>query len=293
LQQREAASRRQRQRPNWTRIAGWTLVPALLVLLWELGGRLSMAEGTGFTLFPPASQVLRELAAPLREHYAMGSLAGNTLVSLVRVACGFSLAALVGVSLGLVLGSSRMLRDLIEPLVEVVRPLCPIAWLPFAIAVFGITRLHEVLGAPRFTGTVLDEIQIGMIFILFWGAFFPILLNTLDGVAGIRRSYLRLAWTLGAGPVRTFLQVRLPAAMPQILTGLRQGIGTCWFVIIAAEMMPGSDSGLGNLLFEAGDQLDMPLLLACMLIIGGFGALLNFSLVKGLGRFVRWHGKEA
>jgi NitT/TauT family transport system permease protein len=209
------------------------------------------------------------------------------------VAFGFSIAALAGVSLGLALGSWRTLRGLVEPMIELLRPLCPIAWLPFAIAVFGITRVHQLFGVTRFTGTILDEVQVGMIFILFWGGFFPILINTLDGVAGIRRGYLRLARTLGAGRAQIFLRVRLPAALPNVLTGLRQGIGTCWFVIIAAEMLPGSDSGIGNLLFEAGDQLDMPLLLACMIVIGGFGALLNYSLVKGLGRMVRWHGREA
>ena len=201
------------------------------------------------------------------------------------------MAAMIGVSLGLLLGSIRPLRSLMEPLLELLRPLCPIAWLPFTIAVFKMKTLPQLFGV-QFSYTILDHVQLGMIFILFWGAFFPIFTNTLDGVSKVRKNYLALGRMLGANRFQTFIRVSLPAALPMILTGFRQGIGTCWFVIIAAEMLPGSDSGIGYMLIYAADQCKMDVVIAIMVIIGGTGALLNFSMRFAIGKLIRWHGKE-
>ena len=131
-----------------------------------------------------------------------------------------------------------------------------------------------------------------MIFVIFWGAFFPILVNTLDGVAGVRKNYIKLAAMLGAGKLQLLTKVALPAASPMILTGLRQGIGLCWFVIIAAEILPGSDSGIGYLLMYAADQSGMNIVVASIIIIGIIGAGFNFLMVFASRRFLRWHGKE-
>jgi len=235
--------------------------------------------------------VVGQLLHPFQDHYASGSLAGNTLVSFIRAVIGFSFGAVVGVALGLLMGCLRTARGLIEPVVELLRPLCPIAWIPFAIAVFKLQSIPQLFGV-RFSGTVLDEVQVGMIFVLSLGAFFPIVINTLDGVSGVRRNYLTLAETLGANRRQVFFHVHLPAAMPMILTGLRQGIGTCWMVIIAAEMLPGADSGIGYLLMYAADQAGMDIVIASMVIIGAIGAVLNALLLHGTRRFVAWHGRE-
>jgi sulfonate transport system permease protein len=269
-----------------TRILGWTLMPALVLLVWEIAAR-----GAGNYLFPPATQVFRHLLHPWADVSTAGSLAGNTLISLVRVLLGFLVAGAVGVALGLLLGSVRTLRNLFEPFVEILRPLCPIAWIPFAIAVFGLTTLPQAFGV-RYTHTTLDHVQLGMLFVLFWGGFFPVLINTIDGVAGVRRNYVALARTLGAGRAQLFLRIHLPAALPSVLTGLRQGIGTCWFVLIAAEMLPGCESGIGYLLLEASDLSEMDIVILSMCIIGCIGAGLNFSLRWALQPLVRWHGRE-
>ena len=242
-------------------------------------------------IFPTLIQVLEQLVHPLRDHYASGSLLANTAISLLRVLLGFVLAALAGVSLGVFMGSSGVIRRSIEPIVEILRPLCPIAWLPFAIVLFKLKTLPQLFGV-RYTHTMLDQIQLGMIFVIFVGGFFPILTNTLDGVTGVRRNYVLLARTLGASRRQVFSQVYLPAAMPMILTGLRQGLGLCWFVIIAAEMMTGSDSGIGYLLMYASDNSAMDLVIAAMLIIGGIGALLNYLMRNLMRRTVSWKGKE-
>jgi len=276
-----------RRRRDWARILGWTVVPALLLVTWQVAA-VRRAQPW---LYPSVTVVAGRLAHPLADHFNQGSLFHNALVSMLRVLAGFLLAAIAGLTLGVLMGSVRLFRGLLEPLVEVLRPLCPIAWLPFALAVFGLTTVPQVFGV-RYSGTILDHVQLGMVFVLFWGAFFPILINTLDGVAGVRRQYVALAWTLGASRGQSFLHVYLPGAMPMILTGLRQGIGMCWFVIIAAEMLPGSDSGIGYLLMYAADQLQMDIVIAAMLIIGVVGAVLNFGALAMMRAFVRWHGKE-
>ena len=275
-----------RQRSGATAL-GWIVAPATLLVLWQIAAvRVNQPW-----IFPPVTHVLDQLVHPLRDHYALGSLLSNTAISLLRVLLGFVLAAAVGTTLGILMGSARIFRHTLEPIVEVLRPLCPIAWLPFAIAVFKLKTLPQLFGV-RYTHGVLDQVQLGMIFVIFVGGLFPVLTNTLDGVTGVRRNYVLLARTLGASRRQVFFHVYLPAAMPMILTGLRQGLGLCWFVIIAAEMMTGSDSGIGYLLIYASDNSAMDIVIAAMFIIGAIGALLNFLMRAIMQRFVSWKGKE-
>jgi len=268
-------------------VLGWTAVPLLLVTVWELVAYLYSSPW----ILPRATSVLACLVRPLADHFRQGSLLGNTFISLLRVSIGFALAAAAGVPLGLAMGMFKPVRSLLEPVVELLRPLCPIAWLPFTIAVFGIGTIPDALGLGH-TGTVFDTLQLGMVFVLFWGAFFPIIVNTLDGVTGVRRDYVLLARMLGANHGQIFRHVYLPAALPRILTGLRQGIGTAWFVIIAAEMLPGTESGIGYLLQYAGDQSEMAIVVSCMIIIGSIGAALSFGLMRAFANTVRWQGRE-
>lgn len=284
MRKEELRNKKSQDRLN---ILGWIIVPIILLTIWEISARHFNQPW----IFPPVTRVIEQLAHPLRDHYASGSLLSNTLISLLRVLIGFLLAAVVGVTVGILMGSTRIIRNAIEPIIEILRPLCPIAWLPFAIAVFKLRTLPQLFGVG-YSHTILDQVQIGMIFVIFVGGFFPVLTNTLDGVTGVRRNYVLLAQTLGATRRQIFLHVYLPAAMPMILTGLRQGLGLCWFVIIAAEMMTGSYSGIGYLLIYASDNSAMDIVIAAMLIIGGLGALLCCGVRKIMSRVVRWQGKE-
>ena len=266
---------------------GWIVVPAILLVTWQI---VAMWLNQPW-IFPPVMRVIDQLVHPLREHYASGSLLSNTFTSLLRVLLGFLLASVTGISMGIAMGSIRIVRSGLEPIIEVLRPLCPIAWLPFAIAVFKRETLPQLFGLG-YTRTVFDQIQLGMVFVIFIGGFFPILTNTLDGVIGVRRNYLLLAQTLGAKPRQIFRHVYLPASMPMILTGLRQGLGLCWFVIIAAEMLPGAESGIGYLLMYASDNSAMDIVIAAMLIVGSIGAILSLLMRRLMYGLVRWHGKE-
>jgi NitT/TauT family transport system permease protein len=275
------------RKPRSRRLVGWVLVPVLLATVWQAWA----ASVDRPYLFPTFTSVMAVVLRPLEDHYRTGSLAAHAAISLVRVIMGFGAAALVAVPLGVLLGASARCRRAFEPLLEILRPLCPIAWLPFAIAVFKLQTVPETVGVPR-TGTLLDHVYLSMLFVLFWGGFFPILVNTVDGVRGVRRNYVILASVLGAGRGQTFRHVLLPAAAPAILTGLRQGIGVCWFVIIAAEMLPGGNQGVGYLLMEAAARSDMALVVACMLVVGAIGAGLSALMRRLMLRAVSWQGRE-
>jgi NitT/TauT family transport system permease protein len=272
---------------NLPKLIRWVAGPVILLIIWQAAAQYYNQPW----IFPSVTRVLSQLAHPFRQHYASGSLLSNTLISLLRVLIGFSLASVIGVPLGIVMGSIPFMRDILEPVIEILRPLCPIAWLPFAIVVFKLRTLPQLFGID-YSHTIFDHVQLGMIFVIFIGGLFPVLTNTLDGVVSVRKNYLMLAQALGASPKQTFLHVYLPAAMPMILTGLRQGLGLCWFVIIAAEMMTGGDSGIGYLLIYASDNSAMDIVIAAMLIIGGVGALLSFMMRRIMYRFVSWKGKE-
>ncbi|MBI9018003.1 MAG: ABC transporter permease [Phycisphaerae bacterium] len=269
------------------KLAGYILTPAILLLIWQLTASIYNKP----YMYPTFTAVLKQLTNPCQDHYTLGSLMSNTAISLLRVATGFIIAAIVGISVGLALGTSKILCRLFEPVIEIIRPLCPIAWMPFAIAIFKLKTIPNMIGMG-YTNTVFDQVQLSMIFILFMGGFFPIMTNTLDGVIGVRKNYLILAQALGANRRQQFFHVYLPAAMPMILTGLRQGLGLCWFVIIAAEMTIGADSGIGYMLIYAADLSDMDIVVAAMMIIGTIGATLNFAMRSAMQTFVSWHGKE-
>lgn len=242
-------------------------------------------------LVPRVEAVVSILFHPFSKLIGTGSLAWNTAISLFRVLFGFTLAVIICVPLGLLMGTSRTVFRLVNPLVELFRPLCPIAWIPFAMAFFGVTRVPQLFGI-RYSDTILDSVQVGMVFIIFWGGLFPILLNTIYGVSSVRSLWLETARILGASRRQIFKKVILPAAMPAIITGLRLGLGICWMVIIAAEMLPGSDSGIGYLIIYSYELAEMDILVAGMVVIGIIGLVMNRGLQLISNRVSHWQALE-
>ncbi|MEO0098792.1 MAG: ABC transporter permease [candidate division WOR-3 bacterium] len=270
-----------------SRIGLALLLPALLIFTWQfLAQRINNPW-----LLPGIEKVLARLTHPLEDIFGTGSLLSNLIVSLLRVLFGFLLAALVGIPLGLLMGYLPIFRRLFGSLVEMFRPLCPIAWVPFALAIFKTYSLVNLFGV-RYSNTIFDHIQIGMLFILFYGAFFPILLNTMDGVLGVRDIHIESALVLGAKPRQVFWKVIFPASLPSIFTGLRIGLGVSWMVIIAAEMLPGSDSGIGYLIIYGYQLARMDIVITGMILIGLVSALLSFLVRFFSQPLVGWQAKE-
>lgn len=193
---------------------------------------------------------------------------------------GFFVAVLIAIPLGFFMGSSRNARKYLSFAVEMARPLSPIALVPLSLILFRSRSFVELfnLSHLRYQNHILHEMQIGMVFILFWGAFFPVLLGTIQGVRGVRKIHLEAGRLLGAGRIFLFKHIVLPSALPDIFTGLRLGIGRSWMVIIAAEMLPGTNAGLGYLIRYSYEVLRIDVMVACLVIVAIFGAFFS----KGL-----------
>ncbi|MCJ2128154.1 ABC transporter permease [Methylobacterium sp. E-045] len=212
-------------------------------------------------LVPPPSAVL----SALRDLASSGMLWEDTRASIQRVTIGFGIAAAFGSASGLLLGRIRWLAFYILPLIDLVRPISVIAWIPLAILWFGLGD------QPAW-------------FIIALGAFFPIFSNAYRGALSVAEIHLRVARCFGAGRWLTLRKVLLPSALPYILTGLRVGLGVGWMCVIAAELI-SSTSGLGYLIQLARTTIETEKVLAGMVVIGLVGLCMN-GIMLGLENFL-------
>lgn len=243
-----------------------SLVLPLLVAALFLGVWHGLVRMSGSDLFPTPFEVLRGLI----ELAQQGLLLKYITASLFRVSWGFALAVLVGVPLGLVLGWFRPAFVAFNPFIQILRPISPIAWIPVAILWFGVKDTAPV-------------------FLIFLASVFPIAVSSMSAVQNMQQVYLRAAQNFGLSGLPLFRRVILPAALPQIITGIRIALGVAWLVVVAAEMI-AVNSGLGYLIIDArnaGKRYD--LVVAGMVMIGLIGLLLDL-LVRRLEKFdeVRW-----
>ncbi len=211
------------------------------------------------------------VAKAFRELADMGVLWSHIGVSLARFTTAYLAAIIFAIPLGLFLGRNPLCRHAIDPLVQVLRPISPIAWFPLAVLWFGIGN------APA-------------IFIIFLAAFYPVLLSTISAVVGIPPVYLKVANNFGAKPGAVFLRVIIPAAFPGIMVGLHIAVGTAWIHLVAGEML-GAQSGLGYMIVDARNFLRTDWIMAGMLLIGIIGLVINQAMRRAeqwLGR--RWGG---
>jgi NitT/TauT family transport system permease protein len=243
---------------------GFTLpcvVAAVSLLAWDLAVRTTHND-----MFPGPWQVVLGIVELLRK----GLLPKYVVASLFRVTWGFGLAVLIGVPFGLFLGWFRMAYQAFNPLIQVLRPISPIAWIPLAILWFGVSDASPV-------------------FLIFLASVFPITVSATAAVQNLQPVYLRAAKNFGLSRGQLFARVILPATLPQILTGIRIALGVAWLVVVAAEMI-AVNSGLGYLIIDArnaGKRYD--LVVAGMLVIGLIGLVLDL-LIRQLERFeeVSW-----
>lgn len=195
---------------------------------------------------------------------SQGVLWKNIVASVFRVAWGFCLAAAIGIPLGVAFGWYPRFKESFNPLVQSLRPISPIAWLPFAVILFGGNALSSDLSA---------------IFLIFLSAFFPIVTASTSAVASLDLKFIRSARNFGVGGTEFFRRVVLPAAMPQILTGLRLALGIAWVVVVAAEML-GVETGLGYQVMDSRNALRMDYVAAAMVVIAVIGLLLDTAMAR-------------
>ena len=236
-------------------------VIAVLLTVWWLAVVL-----TGSAIFPTPWQVVTGTLELARD----GTLWDDIGASLMRVATGFLLAVSIAVPLGLWMGWVKGAFSTLNPLFQILRPISPIAWIPIAILWFGVGNSSPI-------------------FLIFISSVFPMVVQTTAGVHTIEGRYLRAAENFGVSRYTLFRRVIIPAVLPQIIVGMRIGLGVAWLVVVAAEMI-ALRSGLGYLIIDsrnAGNRYD--LVIGGMVIIGLIGLSLDglMRLLEGL-RTVRW-----
>ncbi len=198
-----------------------------------------------------------------------GELLHDAMASLYRVVTGFLVGAGLALPIGLLMGASDTIYRYVNPLMQVLRPIPPIAYIPLSILWFG-------LGNPP------------AVFLIAIGAFFPVLMNTIAGVRHVDGIYIRAARSLGAGRWTIFRRVILPAATPYILAGARIGIGTAFIVVIVAEMI-AVNNGLGFRILEAREYFWSDKIIAGMLTIGLLGLAIDLGVSRLNNYLLRWH----
>src|SRR6267142_3039650 len=241
-------------------------LPAMAVIAVLLAAWWLIVVETRSVIFPTPWQVVTGTAELIKD----GTLFTHIGASLLRVGIGFSLAVLVAVPLGLWMGWVRGAYVTFNPLFQILRPISPIAWIPIAILWFGVGNASPI-------------------FLIFISSVFPMVVQTTAGVHTIERRYLRAAENFGVSRYTLFSRVIIPAVLPQIIVGMRIGLGVAWLVVVAAEMI-ALRSGLGYLIIDsrnAGNRYD--LVISGMVIIGLIGLSLDgtMRLLEGL-KIVRW-----
>jgi NitT/TauT family transport system permease protein len=227
---------------------------------------LAAARFNNEVLLPSPLSVLNAYGELLGD----GSLIRDVRASITRVFAGFFIASSIAVPLALILAYSRVLRALVMPLISLIRPIPPIAWIPLAILWMG-------LGDPP------------SYFITSIAAFFPIFLNAFAGGTSLQHEHVNAARSLGAGPSALLLTVMLPSALPMIVTGLRIGLGQAWMAVVTAELI-AAQSGLGYMIQLSRLSLETPRVLVGMTVIGLLGAVMIGALgILERRFFVPWN----
>jgi nitrate/nitrite transport system permease protein len=232
----------------------------------EYAKLVGAAASTGQkSAFPTPTDVGRKLVEQLSDpFYDKGpndkGIGIQLAWSVGRVALGFGLAALVAVPLGFLIGMSRLVFRALDPFIQVLKPISPLAWMPLAL----------------FT---LKDSGVSAIFVIFICSIWPMLINTAFGVASVRKEWIDVARTLEVRPLRKALLVILPAAAPTIMTGMRISIGIAWLVIVAAEMLVGG-TGIGYFVWNEWNNLSIANILVAVFLIGVIGMLLDMCFAR-------------
>jgi NitT/TauT family transport system permease protein len=236
--------------------------PVALLAFWHLATANRPAS-----LIPPPYDVWQELqdlaVGGINDDAYSGTLLTHLLASISRVYGGFALALAVALPLGMLIGRVPLVRQLLDPTIQILRPIPVTAWLPLAMIIFGL--------GPR-----------SAFFLVFLGAFYPVLVNTIFGVRSVEPRLFEAASMLGCTGSAQFFRVVLPAALPSIFTGMRLGLGFAWVVIVVGEMT-GVQTGLGAIIMEARQLSRTEIVICGMIVIGVFG-FLSDQLVMLIGR---------
>lgn len=232
----------------------------IVVVVWQLAIWIGGFEEA---LFPPPLVVWAALLAMISD----GSIFEHIGISFFRFFTGYTIAVIVAIVLGLILGRLSKVWSVIDPIVQVLRPVSPIAWSPFIVLWFGIGNIPAIV-------------------IIFIAAFFPVLLSTVSAVKKVDKVYLRVAANFELKRAELLWKIILPASFPMIANGLHMALGAAWIFLVAGEMV-GAQSGLGFLIVDARNAMTLDVVMAAIIVIGLIGLLLD----KAIRYFEVWVAK--
>lgn len=258
-------------RPRWERLLRRAALPVLLLALWQY------ASASGFfdpSFVPSPTTVLGSwwqwMFGPQSElAWYSGTWFEYVYLSSERVFIGFAIASVVGISLGVLIGWFTLANDLLDPIVQGLRPIPMTAWLPFATFIFGIRE-----GAA--------------IFLIAMGAFFPIVVSCTIGAEQTPKNLVRAALMLGTSPSKLLMRVVLPSALPYVFNGLRVGLGIAWVLVIVSEML-AVKGGIGYAMWTAYQFVRIDLIIAAMFTMGFLGLASDRILLVLSRRLLRWN----
>ncbi len=215
-------------------------------------------------------------------------------MTLIRLTLGFGLGLVTAVPLGFLAGRYKPFYHLLNPVVQMARPINPIVLLPIATVLFGLTSIASILYGElqAWRHDILDQVQIAMILILWWGAFFPIFISTVHGVRTVRKTYIETMNLLRASQWQIFYRVILPFTLPDMLNGIRIAMGVTWLVLIAAEIFPGTRSGLGYMLCTACKTSDYQYTFSALIVIAITGFIIDTMIHRFQKRVSHWRASE-
>ena len=236
---------------------------AIATALWQLAVVLG---DFGSALFPAPLDVAKAFA----EITVDGTLADGVMASMFRFVIGYLLSVVAGIGLGLLIGNVNILFRLTNPVIQMIRPIAPVAWMPFIVLLIGIGDTPAIV-------------------IIFLAGFFPVLLTTAREVHTVDETYLKVASNYGISRLKTVFSIILPAVFPQIANSLHIALGTSWIFLVSGEMV-GTQSGLGYMIIDARNNLRTDILLATMIVIGVIGFILDYLIGKFEKKVLSYYG---
>lgn len=245
----------------------WVVVGSLLVLWWIVS---ALHVFTPLAL-PSPTHVARDVYAIATTGYNGHSLLDNIGASVLRIAVGFIAAIIVGVPVGFLMAASKVVFSAIDPVLQFLRPIPPLAYIPVMVIWFGAGQLSK--------------------FVLIFVCTIPIIIiNAMSGAKNVQETRIRVAQVFGANPRQLFRYVILPSALPEIFTGMRVGIGVAWTCLVAAEMI-AAQTGLGAMILTAGNELRTSVVFVGIILIGIIGYLMELLIRTVESRLIPWKGK--
>lgn len=253
---------------SWRMTAIGAFSVVIGVLLWHVATDFNFNFFINFENVPAPLMVGTAFAT----HLTDSEFYIHNLVSLRRIGLAYSLAVGIGILVGIMVGRSRVMRAVVLPYIEIIRPIPAVAWIPLAILMWPTE-------------------ESSIIYITFLGALFPIILNTIHGVEQTPDVLTRAARSLGASRIQVFWHVVLPSALPSIAAGLAIGMGVSWFSLLAGEIISGQ-YGIGYFTWNAYSLINYPDIIVGMLVIGGLGSLSTYLVRLVLSPALRWKKRQ-